>query len=582
MSIESTAENCLSKMSVEEKIGQCLTYWWRGAMITPSVVETITRLHCGGLRVEPYRTESGVEGYYGLDLKVKNFERPQGYYKITESHFQASLPNYNITASEYARRLNRLKEIAMNRPSGAPLHICTDFEGDFSHDFAFDGMNLYPPAMGLKATGSAQTAYDVGYAIGKQLADIGINMLHSPVCDVNLNPKNPEINIRAFADSPGQVSTYAAQLTRGIVDARVIATAKHFPGRGDSAVDAHKELPVLDVTRERLDAIELYPYKAQIEAGVPAIMTAHNVYPALDDSGLPATLSHKILIDILRNEMGFKGLITSDAMGMGAIVNKWGVPVASAMAINAGCDLILLKFEDELRSQTFFEIKRWVDDGRISMETLDARVRNVLTMKAEFGMFENGGRVNVDQASATLKDPKFINLAKDVAEKSVMIMRDRKSILPLSTGKKVLIVEQLLQDKTVPRNSYYHQHSFNEAMLDQSLNVINADTSFSATDEEIDIILNAAHQADAVVMTNYFWRVRKENNTKLFAQIKATGKPVVVVTNNPFEMGAGPEVDTAICTFSVTPQSLKAAAAVIYGKLTPTAQWPLDTIELKK
>jgi beta-N-acetylhexosaminidase len=578
-SIETHVENCLEKMDLHAKIGQCLTYWWRGAMITPAVIETITTLHCGGLRVEPYRTESGVEGYYGLDLEEKNFQPPQDYFTIAQSSFQRSLPGTNISASEYARRLNRLKEIAMNRPHGAPLHICTDFEGDMSHDFPFDGMNIFPANMGLCAAGTPENAYRAGYVIARQLGAMGIQMVHSPVCDVNLNPRNPEINIRAFSDSPETCSSYAAQMSKGIMDGGIIPTAKHFPGRGDSGVDAHKGLPTLDVPRSRLDAVELLPYIEQIAQQVPAIMTAHNAYPALDDSGLPATLSSKILIDLLRNEMGFRGVITSDAMGMGAIVKKWGVPVASAMALKAGCDLVLLKFEDELRTQTFFEIKRWVDDGRISREELDTRVRNVLRMKAEHGLFDNGGIVDADAASGVLHDEENVRTVRDISRRAVTVIRDPHGLIPLSPYKKVMVIEQLLQDKTVPRDTHFHQHSFNEAMLAHSLSCIPADTSFSATDKEIEVIMQRVAQADIVVMTNHFWRVHKENNTRLVSLLTQKNIPVIVVTNTPYPSGVADEADAVICTFGVTARSMQAAADLLYGSFAPTGRLPVSRRE---
>jgi beta-N-acetylhexosaminidase len=565
-------------MTLDEKVGQCLTHSWRGGLVTPSVVETITRLHCGGLRIEPYSMESAHRLYYGRRGDTGGWVAPEGYFRVAETYFNPEIGSFNIPASEYAARLNRLKEIAMSRPSGVPLHICTDFEGDFSRDYPFDGVRIFPANMGIRAAGGPDLAFEVGLAIGRQLAAIGVNMIHSPVLDVNINPANPEINIRAFSDDPDILSDYATQLMRGLEKGGVIATAKHYPGRGDSDVDAHHGLPVLSADRARLDRVELAPYRALIAAGLRAVMVAHNAYPALDDAETPASLSRRIVTDLLRGELGFRGVITTDAIGMGAIVKKWGVPVASAMALKAGANLVLLKFDDEQRGQTFFEIKRWVEDGRLTEAELDAAVAPTLQMKADQGLFENGGIVDANVASDVLHNPADTALCERVAAGAVLVLRDRAKTLPLRPEQKVLVVEQIVPGEFCPNNHHYHAHSCNEAMLGQSMNLINADTAFRATERETETILALAGEADAVVMTNLYWRVIQENNTPLVQALARTGKPLVVVTNNPYPFGAPAEAGTVVCTFGAGPASLRAAAAVVYGRRAATASWPLENM----
>ncbi len=576
MGNEDRVDRILSRMTPEEKVGQCITHSWRGSLITPSIVETITKLHAGGLRIEAFNTESAGAVYYGRKLVTKDWKKPKGYFKAAETYFRPMYPGFNITATEYARRLNQLKEIAMNRPSGVPLHVTTDFEGDFSHDFPFDGINMFPANMGIRAAGGPKLAYRVGYAVARQLSAIGVNMMHSPVCDVNINPVNPEINIRAFSDDAEVFCKYVVQLWQGLEDGGIIATAKHYPGRGDSAVDAHDALPVVEADAERIRRVELAPYRALIKRGLRAVMSAHNAYPAFDSADTPATLSRPILVDLLREELGFEGVLTTDAMGMGAIVERWGVPVASAMAFRAGADLVLLKFDDELRSQTFFEIKRRVEDGRIPQEKLDASVRRILRMKMERGLFENGGMVDPEKATPTLRTEEFVRLSRDVARRAVTVLRDRKGLLPLSRDRKIMVIEQIIRSDFVPDNMWYHAHSFNEAMLRHSLNLVNVDTSFSATDQERRLVLSLLKGVDAVVMTNYYWRVMPENNAALVREIARRRKPLVVVTNNPYPMGATPQAGTVVCTYSVTPESLNAAPGVIFGRLKSRGRWPLE------
>ncbi len=580
MDTAKAVDDVLSRMTLEEKVGQCLTQSWRGSVITPCLVETLEKLHAGGLRIEPYTTEATSSKAYGHAIDTGDWEPPEGYFEVTETYWRIKHPGFNIPATEYARRLNKVKEIAMNRPSGVPLHITTDFEGDFSHDYPFDGINMFPAPMGLRAAGGPELSYRVANALGRQLAALGVNMMHSPVCDVNINPENPEINIRAFTDAPDVFSDHALQFMKGLEDAGIIATAKHFPGRGDSAIDAHDELPVIEAERDRLESVELAPYRRLIAEGLRAVMIAHNAYPALDPELVPATVSRDIITELLREEMGFDGVITTDAMGMGAIVKRWGVPVASAMAFKAGVDLILLKFDNELRSQVFFELKRWVEQGRITEDELDNSVRRVLALKMRRGLFEDGGMVDAEKATPTLRDREVVDLSQQVARDAVMVLRDRDGLLPVRAEQRVMVVEQLIIPEFVPENVHYHAHSFGEAMLGHSLNAVPVDCDFEASEGDRRTVRSLLDRVDVVVMTNWFWRVMGASNEALVRTVVESGKPVVVVTNNPYPMGATPEAGTVVCTYSVTPESLKAAADLVYGELEPRGEWPLVNYKL--
>ncbi len=570
------AEEVLSRMTTDEKIGQCLTLVWRGPLVTPSAVEMITRLNVGGFRVEPIFTESAFRSYYRHKTFEENYKPTDDYFKIAETYFNPSDVPYRISAVEYAKRLNRLKTIAMNRHSGIPLHICTDFENDYSHDYPFDGINIYPANMGITATGKPEYAYDVGYSVAAQLSAIGINMLHSPVCDVNNNPDNPEIYTRAFSDDPDVVGTYVEAFWRGLEKGGLIATAKHFPGRGNSDMDAHEDLPFNKQPRDVLDRIELAPFKRLVDCGLRAIMTAHTAYPALDGSNLPATLSAKTLIDLLRNEMGYEGVITSDAMGMGAVAKKHGVSKGCAMALKAGCNLVLPKFEGELRSQVYFEIKKWINEGLLTMKELDDRVLRTLKMKFDQGLFENGGLVVADKADSGIRSPRCRSVNDAVSREAVTVLRDREGLLPLSLDMKILVVEQVIsRPELVAHDANLHHLMFNEAMLDKTLNIVNMTTRFCATDEEGERVLSLAQQVDAVVITNHFTRYEPVNNSELIRKLAKMKKLLVVVTNNPYPRGAVPEAGTVICTFGATRQCMKAAADVLYGDLCATGKWPL-------
>lgn len=567
----------IAKMSLAEKVGQLLTFTRRGAMVTPSGIEQITKLHCGGLCLEPYALETCKNLYWGNSQVDPNFERPADYFTISNTYFAGKTFGISIRPEEYTKDLNRLQKIAMSRPSGIPLHMTIDFEGDFKNDYMAGGIRQFPPPMGLAAIGDPKLTYQVGLTIARQLSAIGVTQMYSPVCDVNINPKNPEIGVRSFSDNPEICARHAVALLKGFQDGGIAATAKHFPGRGDSATDAHDVLDVIRADKKRMQEVELYPFKAAIAAGVKAIMTGHSVYPAYDDK-FPTTLSQRILTGLLREELGFQGVIVSDAIGMAAILKQWPLPRACALAIKAGCDTILLKADDESRSQCFFGIKQAVEKGELSEDRVNDAVRRLLVMKYDQGLFTKAGKMDPKKAQAFASSKQVIDFSWDVAKKALLIMRDDAKTLPLTPKQKILVIEQRIPYEFVGKDPYMHTHMFCEAMVQHSTNLILADTDFSANEDEIAECLELAKQADLVVMTNYYARIVKLGNNRLLAKkLKDAGHKLVVVTNYPYVEGTTSEADAVICTFSGTPDSIRVSTDLLFGKMktSPKTKLPI-------
>ncbi len=565
----------LSGMSLAEKIGQVLTFTRRGAMLTPSGIEQITRLECGGLCLEPYAVETCKNLYWGNSQLDKNFKKPAGYFAISNTYFAGKAFGISITPGEYTKDLNRLQRIATSRRSGIPLHMTIDFEGDFKNDYMAGGIRQFPPPMGMAAIGDTKLTYKIGLTIAKQLSAIGVTQMYSPVCDVNINPKNPEIGVRSFSDDPEVCAKHAVALVKGLQTGGIAATAKHFPGRGDSATDAHDVLDVIRADKKRMHEVELHPFKAAIAAGVKAIMTGHSVYPAFDDK-YPTTLSERILTGLLREELGFDGVIVSDAIGMAAILKQWPLPRACALALKAGCDTILLKADDESRSQCFFGIKQAVESGELSGKRLDEAVTHLLRMKYDQGLFDTAGKKDPKKAQAYATSKPVVDLSWDVAKKALIVMRDRGGLLPLKKEKRILIIEQRIPYEFVGKDPYMHTHMFCEAMVAHSANAILVDTDFAATEEEIEECLQLAGQAELVVMTNYYARIVKSGNNRLLAKkLKEAGHKVVVVTNYPYVDGTTAEADAVVCNFSGTPDSIRAAVDLLFGKIKPSPRTKL-------
>jgi beta-N-acetylhexosaminidase len=565
----------LSRMSLMEKIGQVLTFTRRGAMLTPSGIEQITRLECGGLCLEPYAVETCKNLYWGNSQLDRNFKKPEGYFAISNTYFAGKSFGISITPGEYTKDLNQLQRTAMSRRSGIPLHMTIDFEGDFKNDYMAGGIRQFPPPMGMAAIGDTKLTYKIGLTIAKQLSAIGVTQMYSPVCDVNINPKNPEIGVRSFSDDPEVCARHAVALVKGLQAGGIAATAKHFPGRGDSATDAHDVLDVIRADKKRMHEVELYPFKAAIAAGVKAIMTGHSVYPAFDDN-YPTTLSERILTGLLREELGFDGVIVSDAIGMAAILKQWPLPRACTLALKAGCDTILLKADDESRSQCFFGIKQAVESGELPEKRLDEAVTRLLRMKYDQGLFDTAGKKDPKKAQAYAMSKPVVDLSWDVAKRALILMRDRGGMLPLKKEKRLLIIEQRIPYEFVGKDPYMHTHMFCEAMVANSANVILVDTDFAATEEEIEECLQLAGQAEMVVMTNYYARIVKAGNNQFLAKkLKEAGHKVVVVTNHPYVEGTTAEADAVVCNFSGTPDSIRAAADLLFGKIKPSAKTKL-------
>ncbi|HBG25463.1 MAG: hypothetical protein A2Y10_09850 [Planctomycetes bacterium GWF2_41_51] len=571
----------LAKMTLDQKVGQCFTIHWGGSMITPYIIDAIEKLHVGGLRVTPFGQNSRRGKHYHQSLNY-DYNYPKNYKKAKQNLFIPGSCNY-VSPEQYAEKLNRLQKIALKNNAGVPLHISIDQEGDISRDFSYGGIQLFPSAMGLTATGDPKIAYEICKAVALQLSAIGITNIHSPVLDVNSDPRNPEINIRSYGDDPEVVAEYALASMKGFQDGGLIPTPKHFPGRGDSAIDAHAELPVVQGDMDRLEKIELYPYKVLIREGLESIMLAHTAVPAVDPTMEISTVSRPIVTGLLREKMGFDGVITTDSITMGALMEKYGVGKACAKAIEAGCDLALNKTEDEFRDQGFCELKRFVEEGLIDEKQFNDSVRRILRMKYDRGIFERQGLVDAEKASSSIRDRKVIEIAAIAAEKCVMVLREEEGVLPILPEQKILVIEQQILAGYAGNDIYCHDKVFNEAMYEQSMNIIGLDTKFKATQDDEAFIMQQLKEnpdIEVIIATNYYWRLCPNNNSALIKKLLAMGKKVVVVTNCPYELGAVAEAKTIVCNYAATRQSAKATANVLYGKTKPQGKWPLKKYQM--
>ena len=319
---------------------------------------------------------------------------------------------------DVAAKLNRLQQ-----RSPLPLLIGSDFEGGTS--LRLNGGTLFPPNMGVGATGSDSAAYDIGRITALEGRAVGVHLAFAPVADVNNNPANPIINTRAFGEDPATVGRMVAAEVRGLQDHGMLATAKHFPGHGDTGTDSHLALPVIDATWARLDSVELVPFRAAIAAGVDVVMSAHIALPGIDPGQLrPGTVAPNILTGILRDSLGFKGMIVTDALNMAGVADAYGAE-AGVRAFLAGADLLLQPADPRSAIEAML---RAVERGEITPERLDRSVRKVLDAKRHLGLF--GRRmVSLDSIPDVVGSARFVADADAIAERSIVMVKDSGGVM---------------------------------------------------------------------------------------------------------------------------------------------------------
>ena len=284
--------------------------------------------------------------------------------------------------------------------------------------------------MALGATGDPLLAERAASVTGRELRTLGINVDFAPVLDVNVNPENPVIGDRSFGSSPEAVARFGFAAARGYREGGVLPVAKHFPGHGDTSVDSHLGLPLVPHGRERLEEVELAPFRAVFDAGVQAVMTAHVRVPALEPEQLPATFSRKVLRDLLRDDMGFRGIVFTDSMGMGAIRKGWSPGEAAVLAFQAGADMLIYGADPDYSSEKVRIVRdallAAVKKGEISRERLGASVERILAAKEGLGLFDDPFPHEEDLLE--LASPGHMVLARDVARRSLTVLRGEECL----------------------------------------------------------------------------------------------------------------------------------------------------------
>ena len=447
-----------------------------------------------------------------------------------------------------------------------PLLVAADFE--WGAEFRVRGAVPYPTAMAVGATGDVEAAEWMGRASGRDARALGIHWIFAPVADVNNNPRNPVINVRSFGESPDQVGRLAAAFVTGAQASGAMATAKHFPGHGDTGVDSHIDMPVLRVDSQRLQAVELAPFRATIAAGVASIMTAHLSVPAITaNEQLPATLSQAVLTDLLRNQLDFKGLVVTDAMEMGGITRHWWSGQAAVQALAAGADMVLLPpFPDAVRGA----IVRAVESGELPAQRLEGAVRLVLQYKARLGLHLSQEPLVLADLPNRFAPAADASRAEEVAAAAITLLRDRRGILPLDARDRHRVLVVGISDTDTPVDVTTLSTSLRASLGDVTSRSIDGRTS----GEDAAALMAEAARAGVVVMAvrarvrSNQERITLPDKQQRYGQMLSNlDVPVVLVgLGSPYVVSAFPDAGAAVAAYGWSQPLQRALAAAITGK----------------
>ncbi|HLZ92579.1 MAG TPA: glycoside hydrolase family 3 N-terminal domain-containing protein [Candidatus Acidoferrum sp.] len=528
-------------MSVDEKIGQLLFATYHGSFTSTdaaayaAMLHSIDVLHVGGF----------INVTQGSPLGIVK----------SQAYPTAVLTNQLQTKSKL------------------PLLFGADFERGAA--MRLDEGTSFPTAMALAAGGNPRDAYTMGKVTAIEARAVGIQWVYAPVADVNNNPNNPIINTRSFGEDPARVAEFVKQFVRGVEENGALATAKHFPGHGDTASDSHIDLPVIPASRERLEHLELVPFRAAIAAGASSIMTGHLSVPALEpDPNTPATLSSHILTDLLRHELHFEGLVVTDAMDMGGITVRYAPGEAAVRAFIAGADALLMP---PVPDAAFEGLLNAVKSGRITGERLDASVRRILRAKARLGLEENR-LVDVNAINHKFGHVAWQAEAQDISDRGVTLLRDTPHRLPLDGTQptRALLLAFYADPEPYPAEDLEREL---RARFD-SLTTLRADTKFVKADT---LKLPPPDSYDVAILA-LFVRVsdRKGNvdvpaeQAALAEQLFKTGKPVITVgLGSPYLIERFPQAETWLAAFGISDVAQISVARALFGEIPVRGHLPV-------
>lgn len=470
----------------------------------------------------------------------------------------------NLTSFSNIRNFSDSLQDTANEICGIPALISVDQEGGMVAR-AYSGATIFPTNMAITAAGIDGAVSQMGAMVAAELKALGINVNHAPVVDVNNNPLNPIIGIRAYSDSPAVVTKMALEYIEALQAGGVMANVKHFPGHGDTNTDSHLALPSIPHDMARLQEVELAPFKAAINAGVDSVMTAHIIFKAIDDKH-PATLSPAVLTDLLRGELGFKGLVFTDCMTMKAIDDHYGMDKGCVMAINAGADVLCLCAPLADQSRCYNTVLEAVKTGEIPMHKIDAAVTRILAYKAKYAT----GKL----PNPVAEYPKHEALAEDISRGSITLVKNEGNILPLKSDKNIFAISPSSARTSIADNFYVKREGFCQR-AGEVFGCGFHEISVSPKAEEIATVLELAKDAEVVLLASYN-AVQNHGQTALFQALKSAGKAVIVVCLRvPYDATVLADANAIVAAYEYTGRSVNNIMKALAGEIPMPGKLPV-------
>ena len=565
---EKWAEKTLRKLTLEEKVGQVFMIWCRASFLNEENPEYLQLRDA----IQKYHV-----GSFAMTVHV------DGPYLLRSEPYEA------------AELLNRLQS-----DSKLPLLFAADFERGLS--MRLMGTTVFPHAMAFGGDGKTEDAEAFGRITAEEARAIGIHWNFFPDADVNSNPANPIINTRSFGEDPAQVGNLVAAYIKGAHEGGMLTTVKHFPGHGDTATDSHLGVASVNVDQAHLDSIELPPFKQAIAAGVDSVMVAHVTVPALDsDPNHVGTISPAIVSDLLEKQLGFKGIVVTDALDMAGLTHLFANNIgrAAVEAFKAGNDLLLIPADFPA---SFDAMIKAVRSGEISRERLDASVLKILKTKASLGL-QDARMVDINAVANLVGKPENIAFGQHVADEAATLVRDNGKVLPLkSKGTTKAGLPYTTQEET--RNETVAVLFSDDVRTDsgrafgRELRARIPDASLIYVDPRIaagmsDTVLKAVDEAKTVIAAVYVIPTAgKVGNTvamsdatgALLQQLldRAAAKTAVVAMGNPYLAANFPKIENYMCTFSNASVSETAAVKALFGEIPIRGHLPVSIPNMAK
>lgn len=478
----------------------------------------------------------------------------------------------NIKSSKQLYEMNKELQKMSIKENNVPMFISIDQEGGMVTRIP-KGATFFPGNMALSAGGTMQDAYKEGCYCGKELKALGINMNLAPVLDVNNNPDNPVIGVRSYGESPERVANFGAAYIKGLQENGVIATGKHFPGHGDTSTDSHLDLSIVPHDKKRLEEIELYPFKKAIKSGLKAIMSAHVIFPAYEKESLPATLSKKVLTDLLRGELGFNGLILTDCMEMKAIDTYFGTEKAAVMAVEAGSDLICISHSMDKQIGAYNNLLAAVKNGRISEDRIDESVNRILDFKNELEVdkFLNS---SFEEIETIINNKVHKEFSQNISEQSITLFKN-EGMLPLKDGEKILTVstnavsltgaDDSLSERSIAAVIKRNFESFDNEVID-----------LQPSTQQAEYIVETCKKYDKVIVFSYNAHLYKEQS-KLVSEIYHENKNIIVISmRNPYDIKEFSYIPCYAAAYEYTPISLNSLMKFLKGEIKGSGNCPVS------